>query len=134
MKHKILSLVLMAVVVVFFAGCSAVETSSSFNQQDILKSHGNAVAHINADCFGYYLFNCIPLIAGDPNKELNYKLFTDTIKVNNVVAMLNTKANKLGATRVIDVQTIVPETSWLILFSFGIIWYKEVQASGTAIK
>ena len=56
----------------------------------------------------WYLFSCIPLFSGDverPNTG-DFKLFRNTLTLQNQMKMLEDEAKRVGATRAIDVTSV----------------------------
>jgi uncharacterized protein YceK len=102
------------------SGCASVETTRAFHGLKVDQSP--MVEHINGTIWGIYLLPTIPLII--PYEE-------GPIDVDTCVNMVTRKAQQLGYTRVCDLQSHC--TSWWIIPSF-VLWYKEVQVSGNAVK
>jgi hypothetical protein len=122
--------VVIAVFIILMVGCTNVEIAKKFDGQLTEVTDSLPVAHINVDNYGYYLFNCIPLISGN-TKNASTRLFTDTVRVEPVVARLTAEANRLGASKTTNIKTSVEESGIITLWIF---WYRGVQASGNAIK
>lgn len=113
------------------SSCSTIEKGKNLNGQSLENAPSQSIAHINADIFGYYLFNTIPLITGDPKDPFSTKIFVNTVKPETVVSMLTNESKKLGASKTTDIKIEMEETGTMTLWIF---WYKDAQASGNAIK
>jgi len=111
--------------------CSTVERGKNLNGQSLEDAPSQSIAHVNADIFGYYLFNTVPLITGDPKNPFSTKIFVNTVKPETVISMLTNESKKLGASKTTDIKVEMEETGAMTLWIF---WYKDVQASGNAIK
>ena len=131
MYKKIILLVLLTGILLLLSACTSVEVGNKLNQQKITIGEETPIAHIYANCFGYYLFNCIPLVTGDTEDPNSFCMFEHTVKAENVVELLTKEAKKRGATRVIDITSQEEQTGW---FSMWISWYRNVQVSGNAVK
>lgn len=128
---KFIKLFIIGTVAVFiFQACSTVEVSRKLNDQKLVLE-GQTIGNINADIYGYYLFSVIPIVTGDPYKEGLLKFFTDTITVPHGVDMLTRKSLALGADHVVDMHTTYV-SEWMPIWL--VLWEKEVQVSGNAIK
>ena len=109
------------------AGCSSVDTGTTLNGQKLTLPDSTNVAHINGYTWGIYFFG-LPLFTGSTKAPGTCAIFSDTVQVDNVTHMLTKKSKDLGATHLVDLQSNRNST-WFILFS-----YKEIQASGNAVK
>ena len=128
---KMLAVLVTVSAAVLMSACSSVEVATTFNNQKITEAQ-NAVCveHLNADIWGIYLFN-LPLFSGSSKQPGRCAVFTDTVRVDNAVAMLTKKAATEDATTITDLSS--ERTScWIPIFL--VIWYKDVQASGNAIR
>ena len=113
------------------SACSSVEVANTFNNVKITEAPNAAcLEHLNAEIWGIYLFN-IPLLSGSSKQPGRCAVFTDTVKVDNVVTMLTRKAADDQATTVADLNSERTST-WIPVFL--VIWYRSVQASGNAIR
>ncbi len=131
-KRIVMEVFLLGISFTLLTGCATTEVGENFNGQFIETKNNTPVAHIHADCYGYYLFNCIPLITGDPeNPPYGFKIFKNTVKVKPVIKLLTKASKNLGATRITDIKTNIENTG---AYSFWIFWYKDIQASGNAVK
>ncbi len=113
------------------SSCSTIERGKKLNGQSLEDAPSQSIAHVNADIFGYYLFNTVPLITGDPNNPFSTKIFVNTVKPETVVSMLTNESKKIGASKTTNIKVEMEETGVMTLWIF---WYKDAQASGNAIK
>lgn len=128
---KLLAILVAAAAGAVMTACSSIEAATTFNNQKITEAQ-NAVCveHLNSEIWGIYLFN-LPLFSGSSKQPGRCAVFTDTVHVDNAVSMLTRKAAMDEATTITDLSS--ERTScWIPIFL--VIWYKEVQASGNAIR
>ncbi len=128
---KLLAILVAAVAGTVMTACSSIEMATTFNNQKITEAQ-NAVCveHLNAEIWGIYLFN-LPLFSGSSKQPGRCAVFTDTVHVDNAVAMLTRKAATDEATTITDLSSERTST-WLPIFL--VLWYREVQVSGNAIR
>ncbi len=129
--RKILFILLTIFAALGFVSCSTYDISKKTEDQVLAQGQPESIAHINARITGYYLFNTVPLITGDPKKEKGAVFFTDTVFPDNSVDMLTRKASELGATNVSDITLRHLEKG---SFSLWIIWVRTSEATGNAVK
>ena len=130
MKKILAALVTVSAAVVMSA-CSSLEVATTFNNQKITPvQNAVCVEHLNADIWGIYLFN-LPLFSGSSKQPGRCAVFTDTVQVDNAVSMLTRKATDDGANTIVDLSS---ERTGCWLPIFLVLWYYDVQVSGTAIK
>ena len=128
---KILAVLVTAATAAVMTACSSIELATSFNNQKITESpNAVCVEHLNAEIWGIYLFN-LPLFSGSSKQPGRCAVFTDTVRVDNAVAMLTRRAANDGSTTIADLSS--ERTSCWLPF-FLVLWYNEVQVSGNAIR
>ena len=128
---KILAALVTVSAAVLMSACSSVEVATTFNNQKITPvQNAVCVEHLNADIWGIYLFN-LPLFTGSSKQPGRCAVFTDTVRVDNAVSILTRKATEDGANTVVDLSS---ERTGCWLPIFLVLWYYDVQVSGTAIK
>lgn len=128
---KVLAVLAAAAVTAVMTACSSIEVATTFNNQKITEApNAVCVEHLNADIWGIYLFN-LPLFSGSSKQPGRCAVFTDTVRVDNAVAMLTRKAANDEATTIADMTS--QRVSWWIPI-FLVLWYNEVQVSGNAIR
>jgi len=118
-------------IILFLPSCSSVRISNGKNIKNFKLTEKNPVVHINAEIWGIHLFNGIPLFSGGYIQVGTTKPFSTTAKIENVMTIIKNEAKKLGATRIIDINSkcISSWNAYTLIF-----WYKEVQISATAVK
>ncbi len=128
---KLLAILVAAAAGAVMTACSSIEMATTFNNQKITEAQ-NAVCveHLNAEIWGIYLFN-LPLFSGSSKQPGRCAVFTDTVHVDNAVAMLTRKAATDEATTITDLNS--DRTSFWIPVLL-VLWYREVQVSGNAIR
>ena len=128
---KMLAVLATAAVAAVMTACSSIEVATTFNNVKIADTPNAAcVAHLNADIWGIYLFN-LPLFSGSSKQPGRCAIFTDTVRVDNAVAMLTKKAAAEDATTITDLSS-ERTTCWLPIFL--VLWYNDVQVSANAIR
>ena len=128
---KVLAVLAAAAVTAAMTACSSIEFATTFNNQKITEApNAVCVEHLNAEIWGIYLFN-LPLFSGSSKQPGRCAVFTDTVRVDNAVAMLTRKAANDEATTIADLSS--ERTSCWLPF-FLVLWYNEVQVSGNAIR
>ena len=131
MFKKMMTAMVCAAGLLALSACSSVQISTTLNDQRLTTGEGASMGHINGEIWGVYLFN-IPLVSGSSSKPGNPVFFTDTVKVDNTVAMLTKKSSEFfESSAVID---LVSRRSSTWLFPFLILWVDSVQASANVIK
>ena len=131
MKNYILSFIAVSAVLLLISGCATVDVGDDFNNQMVTMADTKPIAHINANNYGYYLFSFFPIWTGRPGHTKGCSFFTDQVTVAKVTDMLTKKSNELGAARTVNLQSTVTYTGG---WSLWIIYFKEVQVSGNAVK
>ena len=128
---KMLAILAVSAVAAMMTACSSIESATTLNNVKITEvPNASCVAHLHADIWGIYLFN-LPLFSGSSKQPGRCAVFTDTVRVDNAVAMLTKKAASEEAMTVTDLSS--ERTScWIPIFL--VIWYKDVQVSGNAIR
>ena len=93
-----------------------------------------AVAHIRADNWGYFLFKYIPLVCGNPDQTGPVPwpvFFRDLVDQDLLIERLTNESKKLGADLTADLRS-TDKSEWLGYT--GIIWLNEIEVSGNALK
>jgi len=126
------ALMLFAVVVaVAITGCTSVETSKNFNGMGMTASRSKPVAQINARVYGVFLFDAFPMFCGSVNNTDKVAAFVNTVSLENTLGLATRTARGLGATKVVNVNSYY-YSHWL--WYTVILWERQMQVSGTAIK
>ncbi len=123
------------------SGCYSLQTASNsrFEEYNITGTDGKFVEHVHASNYGWYLFNKYPLICGNPDKESFWgsSFFSDHVTAEAVQGDLTARARGIDA-QVADLHFTYNATCMLpipyVNTTFGILWYKEMQASGVIVK
>ena len=113
------------------AACSSFEIGATPNDVKIASGDTEAVAHVNADIWGIYVFG-LPVISGSSVEPGKCVVFSDTVDTSNAISFLtrNTR-RKLNASAITDVQS-ERTTGWLVPTLF--FFYRDIQVSGNAVK
>ena len=113
------------------AGCSSVKVANKFNGQNISRS-GAPVANIVSSNYGCYFVSWLPIVTGNSKDSSSWHLFEDTVTVDGAHSALIKKSSELGATKTVDVRS---EEKWSADPITGcLLWTKEVEVSGNAVK
>ena len=111
-------------------GCSSLIVARQFNEEQLHPGH-EPIAHVSGQIWGVYLFNWIPLGGGDPDKIGDWRLFKDTVEVENAVDMLTRETRAMGAEVVTDLYTAY-DSQWLAYTL--IMWRRDIDFSANASK
>ena len=138
MRRKV-ALSALAAAVVLAAGCTSVSTDRQFNELALAGMPQKPLAHIHADNFGYYLFNCIPVFVGDTEYVGGCALFEDTVQLDPVLRLVTREARAWNTDRLTNLQTRLSSTCFFssipyIGTTLGLVWYREIQISAVAVK
>jgi len=128
---KLLALAALLLASLAFAGCSSVEAAKSFNGQANSGQGSAPVAQVNGDVWGCYLFGAFPLVTGDPDYPGTTCFFKDTVRLEPTVKMVTSRARSLGAESSLVLESRTDSSG---AAGFWIVYVKEVQVSGNAVK
>ena len=124
---KIMLFLSIAAVGLLMSACASVEVvkDPNLSGQGIANS-GRAIAHIDAQNWGIYLFS-IPLLTGSTANPGSIDVFNDTVNVSSLMPVLTAKSKALGATKTLDLASQYSES--------GLIFYtRSINISGNAVK
>lgn len=103
---------------------------------------GRVVEHYQIQNYGWYLFDTLPIICGDLDKDakLCFTLFSDQVRTDLLTKEFNDRVRETG-TRPVCVNTLntdlktfeIPGISFPLILPY-IICYREVQISGVLVK
>ena len=81
------------------AGCASVRTTRVFNGVKVDGGY-TPLATVSIENTGWFLFNCIPLGSGNPNRpnEVTWCPFQDTVTLDNNMKMLDATMTGMDAT------------------------------------
>jgi len=122
----------MAATLLLVVGCSSVQTTKEFHNEQLSLGQGQALAHIHSDVWGIYFlgFESMPVITGSYREPGDWRLFRHTVSPGRATEMVTAAAEEMGAEAVVDLDTDW-SSEWQ---TFTLIfWLKEAQASGNAI-
>ncbi len=118
--------------IVLFSGCSSVQVSEKLDEQSISLLEANAnTAHITVSNWGIYVLNTVPVFSGDNEEIGNTAMLEDHVNLNDMFDILTAKASELGASKIVDVKSSL-KSRWI--FPTTLLWYKEIELSGNAVK
>ncbi|MBP5510948.1 MAG: hypothetical protein J6Z49_08525 [Kiritimatiellae bacterium] len=124
------------------SGCVMVEKTSRNDLRgfEIVGSDGRGEEHIVISNYGFYLFNCIPIVTGnaDPLNPTGTTLFSDEVTLDKIqrVLMQEVKQRKCQVT---NIQPLCESTCYFSAIPYigntlGIFWYKTAQVSATLVN
>ena len=128
---KMILFALMACATTIFVGCSSVESGTKFSGLYITEDRSVPVAHLNGQVSGLYLFDTIPIFAGNTFDVGKSSFMLDTVKLEKAVSMVTRAARGYQATKVVDLHTEKYD-DWL-WYTF-IFFHKEIKVSANAVK
>jgi hypothetical protein len=131
MKKRVLMVFVAAVMAFAITGCTSVETSKNFNGLGMTASRSKPIAQINARVFGVFLFDAFPMFCGSVNNVDKVAAFVNTVSLENAMGLATRHARGLGATKMVNVNSYY-YSHWL--WYTIIMWERQMQVSGTAIK
>ena len=114
------------------SSCASFSSASgeSLSGQAIASNGMKPVAHVNGCIYGFYLFGVVPLASGDP-KTGEADFFADNATLAKTVDMLSSKSRDLGSSAVLDMDSRILSRG---AYSLWIVWYREAQVSGNAVR
>lgn len=128
---KLMLLAAAALALVLVQGCASTQVADEFNGQKIsTKSDAKDVAHILGSNWGIYCLSA-PVVTGSTAPSGSTVWGKDTVNVKSVTEMVTAKSKELGATSTVDLQS--SSSSFWIMPAF-VLFYREIQVSGNAIK
>lgn len=119
-------------------GCFNFELAKTpeFTQKRLLGNDGMPIAHCITSNYGWYLFNCIPLITGNasPDAWWPWVMFRNDVTLDKLQDRLVTASQRMK-TDIVDLEVSYVDTCMISIPSvkinttLGILWYKELQLS-----
>ncbi len=131
MKKRMLIMLAALVMGFVITGCTSLETSKNFNGLGLTANRSKPIAHVNARVFGVFLFDAFPLFCGSVNNTDKVAAFTNTVSLENAMGLATRRARGIGATKFVNVNSYY-YSHWL--WYTLILWERQMQVSGTAIK
>jgi len=131
--RKTILLCALAGAAALFAGCS---TMQSVGVKDLsgqsLTPAGTTIAHVSASTGGFY-FLWIPLLTGSEVNPGSIAFFEDSCHVTQTSRMVTREAQKLGATRTINMVSSQDSSMFPVPIPFLFYW-KSATVSGNAVR
>ena len=135
------SLITMAMLLL--GGCFSMETASNTAlQNSVAESEPTPVEHVLVSNYGWYLFNCIPLVCGnaEPDAVCPWKFFSD--QVNPI--LLHDRLMEYASSKTTDIKDLVFSHEEEVFFDFPgsdipfpipyLVCYREIQFSGVLTR
>lgn len=129
---KIFKLIPIFVASVLLCACATTQVSTDIPKGTKVDNK-EALAIVAAENYGYYLFGCLPLFAGDPEyqNDNTFVLFEDSVKLEKNLEMISNEAKKLGANTITSVNS---NNAWTGSFSFWIVWRQTLNTTAVITK
>ena len=141
---KILALPIVVLLAVMLGGCYSMDvgTNAVLQKSELVEGVDKPIEHVLISNYGWYLFNCIPLVCGNatPGESFPWKFFTDQVNPILLHDRLMTYANSKNA----NVKNIVFSRDERVFFDVPgteipcplpfLVCYQEIQLSGVLVK
>jgi hypothetical protein len=142
MKITILSII--AILMLAFSGCYSIDigTNSALQNSELVDGIDKPIEHVVISNYGWYLFNCLPIVCGNatPGASFPWKLFTD--HVNPI--LLHDRLMNYADAKNADIKNIVFSRDEKVFFDLPgteipcpipfFICYHEIQISGVLVR
>ena len=141
---RLITLSLVVSSMLLLGGCFSMETASNA----ALRNSGNGtgsdvpIEHVMVSNYGWYLFNCVPLVCGNasPDASWPWKFFSD--HVNPI--LLHDRLMKYASSKTADIKDLVFSHEEEVFFDFPgsdipfpipyLVCYREIQFSGVLTR
>lgn len=102
-------------------GCATVQTATEFRGTSV-NGNPKPVTSIAIENSGWYIFGVLPIITGDPAHPgpWSFRLFRNTVTLENNIKMLQMKADEFGATNLENLESWTDDNLSIGLFVLGI--------------
>ena len=141
---KILALSIVVLFAIMLGGCYSMDvgTNAALQNSELVEGVDKPIEHVLISNYGWYLFNCIPLVCGNatPGESFPWIFFTDHVNPILLHDRMMTYANSKNAnvknimfTRDEKVFFEVPGTEIPCPIPF-FVCYQEIQLSGVLVK
>ena len=141
---KILALPIVVLLAVMLGGCYSMDvgTNAALQNSELKEGVDKPIEHVLISNYGWYLFNCIPLVCGNatPGESFPWKFFTDQVNPILLHDRLMTYANSKDA----NVKNIVFSRDERVFFDVPgteipcplpfLVCYQEIQLSAVLVK
>lgn len=126
---------------ILLTGCYSMDTATTahFRNARILGIEAQPVGHAVVSNYGWFLFDKVPLVCGnpDPTSRAAWSFFSDEVTPNAVQSDLTRYAARNNC-EVVDLNFYRDSTCMLpipyVNTTFGILWYREIQVSGVFVR
>ena len=114
-------------------------TTARFRNAQILDLAVRPVGHAVVSNYGWYLFDSVPLVCGNPDSSScwAWTFFDDEVTTEAVQGDLTRYAARQNC-ELLDINFYRDSTCMLpipyVNTTFGILWYREVQVSGVLVR
>ena len=136
--------VLLVLPVLVLAGCFSIDrgTSAAFRNSRLNITDGEPMEHVLVANYGWYLFDCIPIVCGNakPGASFPFRVFSDNVKADimqdrlmNYAAMKNADLVDLHYFHNSNVLFTIPGLSVPVPIPY-VLCYREIQFSGVLVK
>ena len=142
MKIHALSIVVLFAIVLGGCYSTDVGTNTALQNSELKEGVDKPIEHVLISNYGWYLFNCIPLVCGNatPGESFPWKFFTDQVnpillhdRMMEYANSKNANVKNIVFTRDERVFFEVPGTEIPCPLPF-LVCYHEIQLSGVLVK
>ena len=116
---KYIKIIFAFLMLAFVTGCMTTRTSSVYN--DVKMEDGeNPLCTIQIENTGWFLFDVIPLVCGDPRfpNDWSCRFFTNTITLENNLKVLKKEMYKYKTTRIANVNSLNKDNFYFCFLLF----------------
>lgn len=125
-------------------GCFSMDvaTNAALRDSELVENRSKPIEHVLISNYGWYLFNCIPIVCGNatPGESFPWKFFTDQVNPILLHDRMMTYANSKNA----NLKDIVFTRDERVFFQVPgpdvpcpipfFVCYREIQLSGVLVK
>lgn len=127
---KFIASILLLVIVLLSSGCCTMRTAENF-EGVLVDGKQEPLCTIEIENTGWFLVYSIPLICGNPHypNENDYRLFHDTITIEDNINALKKEMERRGTTRVANLASRTKSEPY-----FLILYRRECHTSAVLLK
>ena len=113
------------------AGCASVKMTTAFNGVKVDGGY-KPLATVSIENTGWFLFNCIPLASGNPERpnDADWLFFHNTVTLDNNMKMLDATMSRAGATCFAHLTSHVKDD----FYYFFILYRRTCQTSAVILR
>ena len=141
---KILTLPIVVLLAIMLGGCYSMDvgTNAALQNSELVEGVDKPIEHVLISNYGWYLFNCIPLVCGNamPGESFPWKFFADHVdpvllhdRMMTYAKSKNANLKNIVLARDERVFFEVPGTEIPCPIPF-LVCYQEIQLSGVLVN